>query len=387
VTGGRVPDVARIAVLRAADGLGDYLLTVPALAALKAAYPDAELWLLGLDWHATFLTGRPGPVDQVVVLPRVPGVSAPPDAAVDAAEVDRFVGWLRDQRLDLALQLHGGGRYSNPFLSRLGARVTAGLRAPDAPPLDRWVRYVHYQPEAVRYLEAAALVGAEPVGLVGGVVPHLVLTDADRAEAAAVLGGEPPPGGLVALHPGARDLRRRWPPERFAAVGDALAGAGRTVLVTGSGGEREVVERVVAGMWHPARPLVDALSLGGLAALYAACRLLVANDTGPRLPHRGGVLDRQPDQLRTAGARPAPAADLLDRVLPGVRGGRGAPAVPRADRRAGLPARGAVRHRCRRRGDDRRLRGPARLTGLSWPAGPRPASGGVPPAPGTPARC
>lgn len=282
MTGGRVPDVARIAVLRAADGLGDYLLTVPALAALKAAYPDAELWLLGLDWHATFLTGRPGPVDQVVVLPPVPGVSAPPDAAVDAAEVDRFAGWLRDQRLDLALQLHGGGRYSNPFVSRLGARVTAGLRAPEAPPLDRWMRYVHYQPEAVRYLEAVALVGAEPVGLVAGVLPHLVPTDADRSEAAAVLGGEPPRGGLVALHPGARDPRRRWPPERFAAVGDALAGAGHTVLVTGSGGEREVVERVVAGMRHPARPLVDALSLGGLAALYAACRLLVANDTGPR---------------------------------------------------------------------------------------------------------
>lgn len=275
-----VPGARRIAVLRAASGVGDYLLTVPALAALKAAYPGAELTLLGLDWHADFLTGRPGPVDRVLVLPPVAGVSAPPDADADPA-ADRFTDRLRARGVDLALQLHGGGRYANPFVSRFGARLTAGLRAPDAPPLDRWVRYVHYQPEVVRYLEAVALVGAEPAGM-AGLAPSVAVTDSDRAEAAGVLGGGPAPGGLVALHPGARDPRRRWPPERFAAVGDALAAAGHTVLVTGSGNERAVVERVVAGMRRPARPLVDALTLGGLAALYASSRLLVANDTGPR---------------------------------------------------------------------------------------------------------
>src|SRR5690606_28261795 len=46
--------------------------------------------------------------------------------------------------------------------------------------------------------------------------------------------------------------------------------------------ERDVVDRVVAAMRRPARAVVDELSVGGLAALYAACDLVIANDTGPR---------------------------------------------------------------------------------------------------------
>jgi ADP-heptose:LPS heptosyltransferase len=51
--------------------------------------------------------------------------------------------------------------------------------------------------------------------------------------------------------------------------------------VTGTATERDLVARVVRTMRKPARPLVDALSLGGLAALYERCALVVANDTGP----------------------------------------------------------------------------------------------------------
>src|SRR5690606_31490844 len=160
------------------------------------------------------------------------------------------------------------------FVRRTGARITAGLRTPDAEPLDRWVPYVYYQHEILRYLEVAALVGARPAGTPE---PRLAVTDADRAELARVLGAPPP--GLVAIHPGASDPRRRWPAERFAKVADGL---GRPVVVTGTRDERDVVDRVVAAMRRPARAVVDELSVGGLAALYAACDLVIANDTGPR---------------------------------------------------------------------------------------------------------
>jgi ADP-heptose:LPS heptosyltransferase len=83
------------------------------------------------------------------------------------------------------------------------------------------------------------------------------------------------------LHPGATDPRRRWPAERFAAVGDRLAAAGAEIVVTGVRSEREVVERVCVRMREPVRPVVDELSIGGLAALLADSALLVSNDTGP----------------------------------------------------------------------------------------------------------
>ena len=262
--------VTKIAVLRA-NRLGDFLVALPALEALRAAYPAAEIVLLGARWQAGFLAGRPGPVDRVVPVPPTRGVVE--DGPEDAAAVDTFVGAMRAERLDLALQMHGGGRWSNPLVSRLGARCAVGLRAPDAPPLDRTLPYAWYQPEVARYLELVGLVGAEPVTL----HPRLSLVDGDRAEVAQL-----PPGPLVALHPGAADPRRRWPAAAFAAVGDGLAGRGATVLVTGSETERPVVAQVVGAMTHPAVPLVGALSIGGLAAAYERCAVVVANDTGPR---------------------------------------------------------------------------------------------------------
>ncbi|MGW0480185.1 glycosyltransferase family 9 protein [Nonomuraea sp. NPDC003214] len=259
----------RIAVLRA-NAVGDFLLALPALEALSSRYPGAEITLLGLDWHAAFLRGRPGPVAEVVALPPVTGVSTM--EAGHRAPPELFAR-LRERRFDLAVQIHGGGRHSNPFVRELGAGLTVGLRAPDAEPLDRWVHYGGHQHETLRFLEVAALVGATADRL----EPRVEVTAADAAEVAAVL-GEPPPG-LVAVHPGANDPRRRWPVESFAAVADAL---GRPVVVTGSRAERDLVAGVVSAMRRPALPLAGELGLGGLAALYRACDLVVANDTGPR---------------------------------------------------------------------------------------------------------
>ncbi|WP_338091294.1 glycosyltransferase family 9 protein [Planosporangium flavigriseum] len=266
-----VPDVRKIALLRP-SALGDYVFTLPALYALKATYPDAEVTLLGAPWHARVLSGRPGPVDYVAVIPPVPGVLGGDSAP---GELDAFRRWSAGEGFDIALQMHGGGRNSNPLVGSLGARVTAGLRAADAPPLDRWVPYVYYQPEVFRMLEVVGLVGAEPVAH----TPMFELTADDVAQARAVLG--PPARPRVVLHPGASDRRRRWPAERFAVVGDALAAAGAEVLVTGIKAERELVDEVCGRMRHPARPSVGELTIAGLAGLLSECALVVSNDTGP----------------------------------------------------------------------------------------------------------
>lgn len=273
--GHRVPDVQRIAVLRA-NAIGDFIFTIPALDALRAAYPGAEIVLLGQQWHQEFLAGRPGPVDRVITIPRCRGVGEAEDFVNDTDALDRFFHQMTEERFDLALQLHGGGRYSNPFVHRLNARFTVGLKSPDAAALDRWMPYVYFQHEIVRYLEVMAMIGAKSITL----EPSVTLTDADMEEAAAVVPPDDVP--LVVLHPGAGDPRRRWPPEKFAAVGDALAAAGaRIAVVGGREDERQLVETVVGTMQADARNLWQKLSLGGLAGLLSRSNVVVSNDSGP----------------------------------------------------------------------------------------------------------
>ncbi|HZT99099.1 MAG TPA: glycosyltransferase family 9 protein, partial [Ktedonobacteraceae bacterium] len=123
--------------------------------------------------------------------------------------------------------------------------------------------------------ETVALVGATPTTL----VPRIAVTPEDLAEAARIVPEHDQ--ALVALHPGANDMRRRWSPENFAAVGDALAAAGAQVVVTGSADEYDLAESVVQAMQKQAQNLSGKLSIGGLVGLLSRCRVLVSNDTGP----------------------------------------------------------------------------------------------------------
>jgi ADP-heptose:LPS heptosyltransferase len=274
----RIPDVARIAVLRA-NAIGDLMFSLPALDALRAAYPGAEITLLGAPWHVDFLRHRPSPVDRCLAVPASEGVWLPAGAEESPDELESFFAQAKEERYDVAVQLHGGGRFSNPFVSRLGARVTVGMRADDAPALDRWVRYVYYHPEVLRYLEVMRLVGAEPVTLEA----RVNITGADRAEADALLAemgmgaGQP----FAVLNPGATDPRRRWPVPQWAEVGDALARAGASVLVSGDGTDVGRADAVVSAMRAPGRAVAGRLSLGGLVGLLDRAAVVVSNDSGP----------------------------------------------------------------------------------------------------------
>ena len=275
-------DVRRIAVLRS-NALGDHLMATPALDALRRAYPGAHIVLVGARWHAAFLGARPGPVDEVAVLPEVAGLAGQPGGAPPAAELDGFLAGLRARRLDLALQLHGGGATSNPLVRAFGARCAAGLRADGAPELDRWVPYRYYQPEAEQYLEVTALVGADgPARL-----PRVAVLDDEHERAARMLPGD---GPWVALHPGATDPRRRWPPERFAAVADRLAADGARPVLVGTADERPVADAVLAAARCTPLDLTGRTDLGLLAGLLARCALIVADDSGPlHLAHAVGT--------------------------------------------------------------------------------------------------
>ena len=269
----KLPGVTKIAVLRG-GGLGDLMFALPAISALKAAYPEAALTLLGTPGHRELLRSTRSPVQDVRILPYSEGVRPGPEDPVD---VEDFLAGIASENFDLAIQLHGGGRFSNPFLRRLGARYSAGLRTADAAELDRSVPYHYYQHEPLRALEVVGLVGAPPVELEARLrpLPEFV------AQAELLVGEGTSP--LVAIHPGATDPRRRWPAELFGEVAAACAAEGCTVLVVGATYDKDLASQVVdAACTRQVTSVAGQLDLGTLAALLARCSVFLGNDSGPR---------------------------------------------------------------------------------------------------------
>ncbi|GAB3618066.1 hypothetical protein GCM10027416_26230 [Okibacterium endophyticum] len=276
-------DVRKIAVLRG-GGLGDLLFALAAVDSLAGAYPHARITLLGTPLHKALLDGRPGSVHRVVVLPVASGLRDAPGQIEDEQQAARFINEMRAERFDLAVQVHGGGRNSNPFLLRLGSRHTVGLRTPDAAHLERDMAYVYYQHEMLRALEVVALAGAAPTML----EPRLQVTDAERETAAAHVDGGA--RGLVLIHPGATDPRRRWPADRFADVAARLAADGAQVVVVGDESDVATAAEITARAQQAAPrasaglicSLAGRLTLGELAGLLTHADVLVGNDSGPR---------------------------------------------------------------------------------------------------------
>ncbi|WP_344979164.1 glycosyltransferase family 9 protein [Compostibacter hankyongensis] len=270
----------KIAVLRA-NALGDFVFVLPALQALRETFPEAEIVYLGREMHRILLEDRPGPVDRVEVIPSYPGVGKPEDYFQDIeeiAEAELFFARMQAERFDIALQLHGGGQYSNPFVLRLGAELTIGLKSSAAPPLDVSVPYVTRFNEILRYLEVVSMLGAQTVH----VAPEIVVTERDL-EAASRAVTDPDGRPFAVLHPGASDPKRRWPPENFAQVADFLIGEGWQVYINGIAEEAGMAADIVSAMYH--REWVEDLSgrlpLPALIGLLSQASLVISNDSGP----------------------------------------------------------------------------------------------------------
>lgn len=278
-------DVSRIAVLRG-GGFGDLVMAMPAINALANTYPEAEIVLLGMPSHAELLKGRGTCISRVEILPIAEGIR-PGKGRPDPAALQRYVARQRAQNFDLAVQMHGGGRHSNPLVNALQATHTVGSRAAGAESLERNLQHQYFQHEVLRDLEVAGLAGAASTN-------HRLewgATKGEQERARALLPFLSPQRPLVLLHPGASDPRRRWPAVRFGSIAASLAGDGCQLVVVGDQNDRALVQEVVetahgllgsAAAHRNVVPLAGADGLGGLCGMLSLCSLVVANDSGPR---------------------------------------------------------------------------------------------------------
>ncbi|HKQ27760.1 MAG TPA: glycosyltransferase family 9 protein [Burkholderiales bacterium] len=296
----------KIAVLRALQ-LGDLLCAVPALRALKAEYPAARITLIGLPWARAFAARFRRYIYDFIEFPGLPGLA---ERTCNAEQLPRFFEEVKRRRYDLAIQMHGSGEVTNPLAVLLGARHTAGFYrtgrfCPDA---ERFVDWRDSEHEVLRYLRLLARLGIPAQGS----ALEFPLDDEDWREWSA-LGLQR--DAYAVVHPGSQLASRRWPPERFAQVADALADEGLQVVLTGTQAESSITSAVKGRMRTEPIDLTGATTLGGLAALVARARMVVANDTG--ISHIAAAL-KAPSVIIASGSDPkrwAPLDRQLHRVL------------------------------------------------------------------------
>lgn len=268
--------VRKLVIFRALH-LGDLLVAMPAIKALRVRFPEAEITLMGLPWASYFADRFRGYVDRFVEFPGYPGID---EVDCDESRSRQFLDQQRSFRYDLAVQMHGSGPASNDFVLELGADVTAGFYTGRRPAgLAPSSRYPEGLPEVMRNLELARLLGC------GELDPHLEfpLNGDDRTEAARLLSplstrGEP----RIAIHPGSKMPSRRWPPAYFADAANQLHREhGAHIVLTGGEGEEEIVEDVARAM--EIEPLIVAgkTSIGSLAAVIEQMDVFISNDSGP----------------------------------------------------------------------------------------------------------
>lgn len=266
---------ASLLVFRALQ-IGDMLCAVPALRALRRQLPSTHITLLGLPWARDLAQRFPDYIDEFI---EFPGYAGLPERTCDAAAWPGFAAGLRQREFDLAVQMHGDGSIVNALLQQFGASRVAGFcpRGSEAPSPD-FLHWPEHGSEIDRLLALSEFLGA------GGDSGELEfpLTEDDRIElqqsglAQGLL-----PRAYICLHPGARDERRRWPADLFARVGDALQRIhGLPVVVTGSAAEYDLAQQVVEQMQTPALNAAAPISVGAMAVLLNAARLLICNDSG-----------------------------------------------------------------------------------------------------------
>jgi heptosyltransferase-2 len=266
-------------LIRATNWVGDAIIAIPALLAVRRRWPAAEIAILARPWVADLYQNQ-GFANRLIHFDskeRHRGIFG----------VERIARQLRFDRFDVALL------FQNAFQAawiawRAGIRERLGYsRDARAAFLTRAIKVPRHGEipahEAYYYLELLRRIGwidqlplLEPIRL--KIDPAAI----ELARLQIITEGSRPGAPRIALAPGAAyGSAKCWPPERFAALADSLiADFNADVILFGTASERDIADRIAAGMRHHPVNLVGQTPIGELPALFAACDLFIGNDSG-----------------------------------------------------------------------------------------------------------
>ncbi|MCM0755362.1 glycosyltransferase family 9 protein [Desulfovibrio aminophilus] len=271
-----IPEPRAIGVWQTAF-LGDAVLTLPLLAALRARFPEAAI-------HLFVRAGLEGLFAAQPELASAQGF-AKRGSEKGLAAAWRFGRGLKSRDLDLWISAHTSARsalvaaasgiprrigYDAPWFNRLAYTETVSRR-------------FHELEEVERLMALLAPLGIGPEAPEA----RLVLPEAALARARAIWETDLPEddGPVLGVHPGSTWPTKCWPVGHFSRVLDLAASAGARILLLAGPGEEGVARAVLDGAGDLARRrtrnLAAALSLPELAAVIGRLTAYLTNDSGP----------------------------------------------------------------------------------------------------------
>lgn len=277
---GAAADPPRSILIVRLDHLGDVLMTTPAIAALRRAFPAARIDLLAAAWGRAAAEGNRD-------VGRIVEAVAPwydPRRGEPASAADLLGGMARLRRApyDWAFDMRGDPRvvllYLLPAARRRFGFAGLGLERllTDAVPYDRRRPPLDLALDLVR----RALGGAVPAKLSRR--PVFEVNEAARRAIARLLDeiGLVPGARFAVLAPGSNRPNNQWGHERFAALGDGLDRSGLRVVLSGRPADAPATAAVAARLARAPLDLTGRMEFAGLAALLERAALLACNDSG-----------------------------------------------------------------------------------------------------------
>jgi ADP-heptose:LPS heptosyltransferase len=269
-------EVREVLVLRL-DRMGDMVMSLPALARLRAALPRARIRLAVGPWSEE--VARDAPVDELLVW-AAPWAARHGEHALSLRALAGRARALRSARIDLGIDLQGDSRAAL-LLALTGARRRVGYAntggaylLTDVVPLDETISWVEQNLAAV----AAAVPGRSPAA-----IPQSVVAP-DAALARRLfesLGLRDAPRPLVGVHPSGGRSVKQWEPARWGAVGARLQrDFGATIVLTGAESDRTLTAAVARELRGTAVDLAGRLGVRETLAVISGLDLFLSPDTG-----------------------------------------------------------------------------------------------------------
>jgi heptosyltransferase-2 len=265
--------ISRVCV-RATNWLGDAVMSLPAIRAIRQVFPHAHIALVARPWVAG-LYARERSLDRIIPYPAQKGLGAKRAFAAVLRREHFDAAILLQNAFDAALVAWLAGIPERIGYNRdaRGLLLTQAIPVPEPGEIPRHERFYYLE-----LLRRAGWIERFP----DTAAIRLEGIDEARAAGAAHLARLGISSPAVGISPGAAyGNAKRWLPERFAAVAQTLASS--TVLLFGSAGERPLCETVAEPLRRggiEVRNLAGETTLREFIDLAAACRLYLTNDSG-----------------------------------------------------------------------------------------------------------